>query len=66
MIDVDDSDAERILCDSKAEAIAVATAGMEPGDEITVHDEDCAIDEETLDGCTCEPQVLVIGEVNEA
>lgn len=65
MIDVHATD-DRILTDTREEAIAIACVGMEPGDEITIHAEDCAIDAVTLDGCTCEPETYVVGEANEA
>lgn len=66
MIDIHDLSADQVLADSQEEAIAVARVGMAPGDEIVLHDKACAIDADTLEGCTCEPQILTVGEANEA
>lgn len=55
---------ETIYADTQAEAIAIAAADLGPGGEITVHDADCKCDEVGND-CTCEPQLLVVGEANE-
>lgn len=42
---------------SRDEAIAVALANTEPGDEICIHTPECADDDEG-EGCTCEPEIL--------
>lgn len=63
------SDDERPIYDERyafANA-AIATCRLEasPGDEIVVHADDCESDEND-EGCTCEPLVLVVGDVASA
>jgi hypothetical protein len=50
---MDDEDTYETL----EEAIAVAMAEVDPGGEIAVHDETCAVDDQG-EGCTCEPVIV--------
>lgn len=43
------------------EAIAKAMADVGEGGLVSIHAEDCAIDEETGAECTCEPITLTVG-----
>ncbi len=49
------------VVDTYAEAVAVATALSQPGDELEVHAIECPVDER-LEGCTCTPVIMVVGE----
>lgn len=42
-----------------AEAVALAIAMAPPGEHITIHDEDCAVNGDDPDACTCAPMVVI-------
>lgn len=59
MTDPDDPDRPTVFCDTLEEAIATAMADLTTGGEIHIHAIDCEYDDETDEGCTCEPRVIV-------
>lgn len=49
------------VVDTYAEALAIARAISQPGDELEVHAADCQVTAE-CQGCTCTPVILIVGE----
>jgi hypothetical protein len=56
----DEADDGVTYCETLDEAIAVAMIDAEDGTQVVIHDEACKVDEGTLDGCTCEPEVRTV------
>ncbi len=47
-------------CETRDEAIAVAMSDAEDGTTVEIHGDECRVDDETLEGCTCDPEVIVV------
>lgn len=55
------ADVETVEYDTFDEALAAALSDAPPGTVVAVHDEECEIDEDNEDTCTCTPLELVAG-----